>query len=200
MQFGVCTGIENAGAAANAGFDFVECTVRSLRPEEDEFGPIQAQYAAAPLPTPVFNVFVPGTIKLTGPQVEWPTVQDYVERSLARVAAVGGRQVVFGSGGARRVPEGFPRAEAEEQLVRFLRLTGDAAAAHGITIVIEPLNRRESNIINSVPEGVELAKRADHPNIQVLADLYHMMMDGEPLENVVTCGAWLKHIHVADSG
>lgn len=199
MKFGVCTSIDNAETAHAAGFDFIEPTVRSLCPQEPDFDAIRAPFDSAPLPTPVFNVFVPAAVRLTGPEVDWAQVEGYLETASGRVAALGGKAIVFGSGGARQVPDGFPQNKAEAQLVRFLRLAGDVAVHTDVTIVIEPLNVRESNIINSVAAGMELAQRADHPRVRLLADLYHMMMDSEPLENITTCAQWLDHIHVADT-
>ena len=199
MQFGICLPIADAGIAHAAGFDFVEPTVRSLSPLDPDFDMIRAPFDSAPLPTPVFNVFVPTEIPLTGPEVDWERVENYLEPAIGRVAALGGEAIVFGSGGARRVPDGFPQEEANKQLVRFLRLAGGTAERNDITIVIEPLNSRESNIVNSVVEGMELAQAADHPRVRLLADFYHMMEDDEPLENVTTCAAWLDHVHVADT-
>ena len=199
MKFGVCTSIDNAETARAAGFDFVEPTVRSLCPQEPDFDAIRAPFDSAPLPTPVFNMFVPAEVRLTGPEVDWAQVEGYLETAIGRVAALGGQAIVFGSGGARQVPDGFPQNKAEDQLVHFLRLAGDVAVHTDVTIVIEPLNVRESNIINSVAAGMELAQRADHPRVRLLADLYHMMMDSEPLENITTCAQWLDHIHVADT-
>ena len=199
MQFGICLPIADAGIAHATGFDFVEPTVRSLSPLDPDFDMIRTPFDSAPLPTPVFNVFVPTEIPLTGPEVDWERVENYLEPAIGRVAALGGEAIVFGSGGARRVPDGFPQEEANKQLVRFLRLAGGTAERNDITIVIEPLNSRESNIVNSVVEGMELAQAADHPRVRLLADLYHMMEDDEPLENVTTCAAWLDHVHVADT-
>ncbi|WP_163582115.1 TIM barrel protein [Gracilibacillus saliphilus] len=70
----------------------------------------------------------------------------------------------------------------------------------GITIVIEPLNKKESNIITSVPETVALVEKVNRPSIQVLADLYHMMEENESLENIKTARSYLQYVHVADSG
>ena len=126
-------------------------------------------------------------------------MENYLEGAIGRVAALGGQAIVFGSGGARNVPDGFPQAEANNQLVRFLRLAGDVAEREEVTIVIEPLNSRDSNIITSVVEGMQLAQAADHPRVRLLADLYHMMEDDEPLENITTCAQWLNHVHVADT-
>lgn len=200
MQFGCCCSLDQAEAAKAAGFDFVECTVRSLTPEVDEFAPILAAYGASPLPVKAFNVFLPGDLKITGPSVDWPAVQSYVDEALRRVDQIGARIVVFGSGGARNVPDGFSFDEADGQLKRFLEIVAKAAEPLGITVVIEPLNKLESNVINSVPAGVALAEAVGSSSVQVLADLYHMMMDGEDLENVRTHAQWIKHIHVADSG
>lgn len=199
MQFGVCTGIENAEIARSAGFTFVEPTVRSLHGGKD-FSVIQTLHAAAGLPTPTFNVFVPGELKITGPEVDLAKLQVYVAESLGRVKAVGGELVVFGSGGARNIPDGFSRDAAWQQLIDFLRMTADECDKSGVAIAIEPLNRKESNVLNSVAEGVALAKAVDRPSIRVLADLYHMEEDAEPTDTVVANAAWLTHVHVAGSG
>lgn len=199
MQFGVCTGIENAGIARAAGFDFIEPTVRSLHSGQD-FAVVQAAHAAAGLPTPTFNVFVPGELKITGPDADPARLQAYVAESLRRVQAVGGERVVFGSGGARNIPDGFSRETAWQQLIDFLQMVAVECDRTGASIAIEPLNRRESNVINSVAEGVKLAEAVNRSAIRVLADLYHMEEDGEPTDTVRDNAAWLTHVHVADSG
>jgi sugar phosphate isomerase/epimerase len=202
IQLGCCCAVDQAAIAHAAGFDYLECTVVSLQPEADEAtaAPILEAYRSAPLPVQAFNVLLPRDLKVVGPDVDWPRVERYVARALARVEAVGARRVVFGSGGARAVPDGFGRGRAEDQLVAFLGLLADQAEPRGITVVIEPLNRKESNILNDVPEAVRLAQRVGRASIRVLADLYHMEEEREPIANVSANGAWLAHIHVADSG
>lgn len=199
MQFGVCTGIENAEIARAAGLAFIEPTVRSLHGSKD-FSVIQATHKAAGLPTPTFNVFVPGELKITGPNADLAKLQAYVAESLRRVRAVGGELVVFGSGGARNIPDGWGRDAAWQQLIDFLQMAALEADRTGVTIAIEPLNKRESNVLNSVTEGVALAQAVDRSSIRVLADLYHMQEDREATDTVVENAAWLTHVHVADSG
>jgi sugar phosphate isomerase/epimerase len=199
LQFGVCTSIENAEIARSAGFSFIEPTVRSLHGNQD-FSATQAAHAAAGLPTSTFNIFVPGDLKITGPNADLAKLQAYVAESLRRVRAVGGSLVVFGSGGARNIPDSFSRDAAWQQLIDFLQMVAVEADKTGVTIAIEPLNCKESNVLNSVAEGVALAKAVDRPSIRVLADLYHMEEDAEPTDTVVEHAAWLTHVHVADSG
>jgi sugar phosphate isomerase/epimerase len=201
MRFGCCCPIEESAQAQAAGFDYVECTVVSLQPEADEdvFRPILARYGLSALPVDAFNVFLPRDLKIVGPEVDWDRVANYVETALARVQIVGAPTVVFGSGGARNVPDGFDGGSAQEQLVRFLHIVADAADPLGIKVVIEPLNRKESNVINSVAEAVVLARRVDRPSIRVLADFYHMQEEAEPLAHLWEYRDWIDHVHVADS-
>lgn len=202
MLFGCCGSLEQAEAVHAAGFDFLEATVVSLIPESDEiaFAPILERYRALPLPVRACNVFLPGDLKLTGPAVDFARARRYVETALPRARQIGAEVVVFGSGLARMIPDGFPRDEALAQLAAFLDMVADVASAAGITIAIEPLNRKESNVLNSVAEGVALAQRVNRAPIRVLADFYHMDEEGEPLSEISRRGEWLAHIHVADTG
>lgn len=202
MKFGCCCPIEQAALAHAAGFDYLETTVVSLLPEATEsfFAPILETYQRAPLPTLACNVFLPGDLKLVGADVDRQRLAVYVQTALRRIMLIGAEVVVFGSGKARMVPDGFPRADAEAQLVAFLNLVADEAEEHDVTLAIEPLNRRESNILNSVAEAVALAERVNRPSIRVLADFYHMDEEQESLDHLVQYKDWLAHIHVADSG
>ncbi|WHY71865.1 sugar phosphate isomerase/epimerase family protein [Fictibacillus enclensis] len=201
MKLGCCTTIENAAIAKEAGFDFLECTVVSLVPEnDDDFPAILERYQDSGLRVEACNIFLPGSLKITGEHVNISAVERYVEKALLRVKQIGADTVVFGSGGARSLPDGFSREKGEEQIVQFLERVANYSDALGITIVIEPLNQKESNIINSVPEAVRIAKKVNRPSIQVLADFYHMDEENEPLEHLASEKDYIRHIHVADTG
>jgi sugar phosphate isomerase/epimerase len=201
MKFGVCTKIENAPIVHAAGFDFIECTVVSLQGEQSDEAvrDIMARYLESPLPVEAFNVLLPGELKIVGDSVDEARVRNYLEKALERVKRVGGETVVFGSGKARMVPDGFPRARAEEQIVQFLHWIADVADSLQLTIAIEPLNTSECNIINSVPEAAGFAKQVNRQSIRVLADFYHMYKENEPLEHMVAHRELLQHVHVSDS-
>ncbi len=202
MKFGCCASIEQAQDVYAAGFDFIECTVVSLEPEKSdhEFAKILTKYRNSPIPIEVFNVFLPGDMKIVGETVDQNRIKDYLEKALARVNQIGADTIVFGSGGARSVPNGYSFKRAEEQIIQFLKMVADYAEPLGITIVIEPLNKKESNIINSVKEAQDLVDKINCKSIQLLADFYHMDEENEPLENIVSSKENVKHIHVADTG
>jgi D-psicose/D-tagatose/L-ribulose 3-epimerase len=105
---------------------------------------------------------------------------------------------VFGSGGARRVPDGFAKDDAFKQLVEFGRRAAAEARTHNITIAIEPLRTQETNIINSAAEGLALVKAIDHPNFQLMIDFYHLASEREDPAIVLQARDHIRHLHVAN--
>ena len=199
MKFGLCTKIDELPLVEKAGFDYIEPTVATVLPDkpDQDFEPVARAVAASRIKAEAFNVFVPGTIKITGPAASLDTLRKYVSVVAPRVARLGGRVIVFGSGGARRVPDGFPMAKAMDQLAAFLDAIAPIAATAKITIAIEPLHKGECNIINLVKEGLELATRVNKPAVRALADLFHIGQEKEPYKNVAATGAMLAHVHIA---
>ena len=201
MRFGVCAGTEQAALLAQTGYDYIELSVAGdLVPDEDEAAWAEKRKVieALPLRPEAFNSFV-RTGKIVGPEADPERLRRYVATALARAAQVGGQIIVFGSGGARNVPDGFPREEAERQIHDFLGYCADASDRTGVVVVIEPLNRGESNILNTVGEGAAYARRIARPGVRNLADTYHMEKDGEPLSAIVESCDVLAHAHTADT-
>jgi sugar phosphate isomerase/epimerase len=200
MKFGLCCGLDLAPAAADAGFDYIEMSVPGLlMPLADDaaFAAMLAQLRAQKLPCPVVNCFVPGDIKITGPAADPARLEQYVRTACRRAQQAGVRTIVFGSGGARNIPDGFDRAAARRQLVEFCRMTGPIAQADAVTVVIEPLNRAECNVLNSVTEGAALAREVNHPNVRLLVDSFHWGREKESPESIVQAGDLLRHTHTA---
>lgn len=152
----------------------------------------------AALPVEAANTLVPASLKITGPAVSMDALRAYMSRVTERAQRLGLKVLVFGSAGARNVPEGFDRHRANEQIVEFLKMLAPMADKRHLTLVIEPLNRGESNIINSVGEAVEFAKKVNHPSIKVLVDSYHFWLEKESLDNLRDHMPWIRHVHLAD--
>ena len=122
----------------------------------------------------------------------------YVGQAFDRLAQLGVGLVVFGSGGARRVPDGFARDEAFAQLVDFGRRAARLARSRNITIAIEPLRRQETNIINSAAEGLELVEAVGDGAFQLMVDFYHLSSEHEHPDIVVRAREHLRHVHMAN--
>lgn len=203
FRYGVCVGVDASPALKAAGYDYIELAVGTVKPNERDWeglATLRAQTAEAGLPCDAWNCLLPGELKVTGPDVDLQAVADYIDLAFIRISKLGGRIIVFGSGGARHIPEGWPREEAEAQLRAFLRLAASHAADHNLGIAIEPLRSAESNVINTVAEGLEYVRAVQSCRVQVLMDYYHLVEEGEPLEVVHQAGNFLVHVHVAVPG
>ena len=201
IKLGVCTNVQNAQKAKEAGAQFIEESVgRFLIPgkPDAEFAANLAAAKASPLPIRSCNGFLPGTIKVTGPAADHEAALKWAETAFRRAQQAGISYIVFGSGGARQVPEGFSHAEATDQFVSLLKKMGPIAGKYDVTVVLEPLRSGECNFLNTVGEGVKIVKKVGHPNIQCLADIYHMLQENEGPEAIVKGAKYIKHCHVAE--
>lgn len=73
-------------------------------------------------------------------------------------------------------------------------------AAPDVRLVIEPLNRYETNLINTVVEGLELIQAVGAENIGLLFDTFHANIEEVSIEDAIRlAGNRLYHVHVADS-
>ena len=200
-KWGVCQGLSSAPFAKSAGYDFLENGVASLlvpaKPDA-EFATALEAIRKAPLPFVSCNGFFPAELKLTGPSTKTDEALAFAKIALERAEKAGVRFVVLGSGKARAVPEGFDAKQARAQFVAFCQKLGPIAAKYHVTIVLEPLNRRETNFFNSVFEGIGLVDEIRDPAIQLLADIYHMLQEDESPDSIRKAGARLRHCHIAE--
>lgn len=98
------------------------------------------------------------------------------------------------------IPPGADRERALERLLGGLGRVAQAARGHGVRIVIEPINRYESNWLNTVDEVLDVIRRLGEDNVGVLPDTFHMNIEECDLAAAVRrAGSRLWHVHVADS-
>jgi sugar phosphate isomerase/epimerase len=199
MRFGICSTPDEAPALAGAGFDFVEWPVNQTVGDMDEraYQSLLQRTRDLPIAPEAWNVLLPRSIKVVGPEVDHSRLRHYVETALSRAAELGGQVVVFGSGPSRAVPGDWPMDIAREQFCDACRIVGDIAGRHGITIAIEPLNRAVSNLINTVSEGASVVQDVAHPRVQLLSDLSHVQLNGEALSDTGAVVDVLAHVHIS---
>lgn len=207
MKFGICTAPGALGdparllnTLAEAGADYVEWTVGSLMASESEFEKLRAIAQNGPIKPEAFCVFLPPHHRITGPNVNLTVALGYAGEAVRRIGLIGGEIVVLGSGSARKVPVGFSMDEARRQFEEFARELAPRAQENGVTVVIEPLNSKEDNLITSVEVGAQVTREIDRAAIRLLADFFHMNEDGEGVQSVLEAGGLLRHTHVADLG
>lgn len=189
MRFGICTSIDNSALMKSQGWDFVEENCQNI---------LQREKNTSVLPVLAANVLFPGSIKLTGPTVDDAVIEAHLSRVLDCADVYGIRTIVFGSGAARNVPDGFEREDARAQIRLLLEQFIIRSVGRGVTLCIEHLRRAECNIINTVAEAMQYVRTADGKIVQCLVDTYHLWSESEPLDHVRGAMPWIRHVHLAD--
>ena len=197
MRIGLCASADQAARAKAAGCDYIELNFTTVaRMGEAEFAQTAAELTAAGLRAEAMNCFIPGDFNLFSLE-DGAALEAYIRAGMARAKALGTQIVVFGSGGARRLPEGVEKPEGLQKLVRWFALAGALAEEAGLTVVIEPLQFKECNAVNTLLEGLALMRQVDAPGLRLLADMYHMGVNGEDYADILQAGADLRHCHIA---
>ena len=197
MRIGFCAKPDQAASAAAAGFDYIEPPVNYIAGlTEEAFSACLDAVRAASIPTPSFNLLFPKTMLLLAEDTTDTQITEYLHTALARVQRMGGRIAVFGSGKSRNRPSEMSYDSAFRRLVQVTRLAGEIADRYDVTIVIEPLNRNETNMINSLGEGACLVAAVDHPRVRLLADYYHIAVENQPVSDIERLTG-ICHAHVA---
>ncbi|HQH22719.1 MAG TPA: sugar phosphate isomerase/epimerase family protein [Bacteroidales bacterium] len=201
-EIGICTGVSNYQILKNAGYSYIEDSVTGfLVPLEEEsvFNEKLDILRSSGLPMPALNSFIPGKLRSVGPEAAHDEILEYVETAFRRAGISGVKHIVFGSSGSRKVPEGFSRDEALDQFTALCRKMGPVAEKYDVVVVLEPLNKGECNLLNSVAHGGEIVKAVSHKNIMLLADVYHMLRENESPESIIRYGDYIRHAHIAEN-
>jgi 5-keto-L-gluconate epimerase len=70
----------------------------------------------------------------------------------------------------------------------------------GVDLIIEPINRYETNFINSLSEALDFIAEIDTGNLGVMADAFHMNIEEINLcESIRLAGENLTYVHLSDS-
>lgn len=164
-----------------------------------EFEKSLAKLAESPLPVLACNGFIrPAHLRCVGSEANHDQVLEWSETAFRRLKQARGKFIVFGSGGSRALKDGWPKDKADAQFVALLKRMGPLAEKHGVTVVVEQLQASECNYINRIGEAAALIRQAGHPNIRLLADLFHMARMGDTPADLKAAMDVIVHIEIAE--
>ncbi len=131
---------------------------------------------------------------ITGPNVDFPALEKLANTTIRRLAEAGiGVAGIWGA--FFPLPDGFPRQTAEEQALKYCRMLADYCDKYKVLIALEPMARRQT-LFPSYREGLEFAKRVNHPAIRVMADLNYFVELHEPLSDIALDPSYCLHVHI----
>ena len=127
----------------------------------------------------------------------------YLKRCIDIAAEVGSPLVsgpMYSATGKTRL---LPEEEREQQrawAAEGLHAAGEYAAALGVGLAIEPLNRFETDLVNTVEQGLDLCRRIDLDNVGLLLDTFHMNIEEKSTANALRAAdSRVRHVHACEN-
>jgi D-psicose/D-tagatose/L-ribulose 3-epimerase len=183
------------GQVGRTGFDYIEMPL--LKP---------AEFDAASHRAALDRAGIRGTCSLALPkEVHMPFYPDaartFLYEALAKVEAVGseylGGCIAYHLGTVTGKP---PTDDERATVVQVLRDVAGEAARRGITILLEPCNRYETYLYNTLADVRETILAVGAPNLKLHADTYHMNIEEEGFyDPIVNARDVLHYIHMSES-
>ena len=125
---------------------------------------------------------------------------DFMRRLVDFASALGTQRLIHGSPQQRIVPEG-QEVEARARAIECWAAAGEAAERAGVVYCIEPLSRRETRLVNTVAEAVEILEQVGSPGLGTMVDASATGRDDGDV--VAVLDEWhprgrISHVHVND--
>lgn len=190
----------NAARIAELGYDGIELGVRE--PAKLDVANVKRILAQHKLAVPAIGTgqaFVEEHLSFTDPD---PAIRaQAIERVKTHntLAAQFNALVIIGLIRGK-VHAGVTREQVRPWLVDAMRIVASDAKQKGVRLAIEPINRYETDLLNTAPEALGLIEELGMDNVGVLFDTFHANIEEARIETGVRlCGVRLFHVHLADS-
>jgi sugar phosphate isomerase/epimerase len=200
-KLGIVAPIEQDSLIYASGFRmFGESVGRMLSPSltEEQFQLNLVRIKKTKCKVFLCNIFFPGRIKIAGPEVDENRVLGYADTVFSRAKRAGIGFIILGSGGARRIPDGYDVKKAQADFALLCRKLAIVAGKYGIMIALESLQAAETNFLITLTSAAEVVRAVDHPNLKLNADIFHMMREGESPQSIVDAADILVYCEIAE--
>jgi D-psicose/D-tagatose/L-ribulose 3-epimerase len=122
---------------------------------------------------------------------------DYLNKLIDFCGDLNGEVMVFGSPAQRGTTSGLSIKESTNYFADGLAKVADHAKERDVKILIEPLSKNQTEVVNTVKEAVEVVKKINHPAISSMFDFHNTLDETEPkTELIEKYYEYIHHIHV----
>ena len=192
--FGYIKDLEDIAAA---GYDCAELHIREIMGFDDgEFKRALGKLKGCGISAEVFDNPIPLDSRVSDSSFDLAYYSDFLKKASERCAEMGAKYFVFGNGKARSLPAEGDVHVAAEKFDSFFTMLLDISSQYNITILIEPLGKKLSNIVNNLPEAIQFIKKYNRPNLGTFIDYRYMVELGRSLKEIAEYKAYIKHVHL----
>ncbi|MEM4288976.1 MAG: sugar phosphate isomerase/epimerase [Nitrososphaerota archaeon] len=139
------------------------------------------------------------------PKARAEAVQGIVQR-LEWASEIGAVGVIFvPTFGGAKLPDLSPLYQNVIELEKRLLVAECKTLAKkgeelGVCAILEPLNRYETHLINTLKQGLEIIREVNYEGLRLMADFFHMNIEESNIDDALSeASDYLVHVHLADS-
>ncbi len=174
--------LSQAVEARSQGFDFVQPVGNLVAEMSDQaFRSEKARVADTGIPLAAFSVPLPPEVRVTERGFNLYAWTEHLKKAVPRMAELGCRKLLWSDGRARVLPVEGNIAGLKEQVAQFLFLLCDLAANVKIAVLVEPLDPRRTNFLNSMKEVGQFLPRVGKENLASMVSLRELDSIGLPI-------------------
>ena len=142
----------------------------------------------------------PAFLHITTPDATLRRDAAKLGQKLARLCGMmGGKVMVWGSPKARNLQPEWNYDDAFARAAEVVRAVSEEAGKYGVTIAMEPLGKKETNIFNTAEETIRFCKLVDHPACKLHLDVKAMSDEAKPIPQIIhESKDWFVHFHTND--
>ena len=187
--------------AANMGFDAFTLPVED--PDLIDIEAMRAALAEHPLRLHVSGAYGPERDLTHEDAGVRKSCLNYIRRTLEICEQLGACLLAgpaYSATGKRRKLSEDARKREWDLAVRGLREAGKMASDHGVTLAIEPLNRFETDLLNTAKQVKRLIGEVDSPSVRIHLDTFHMHIEEQSIYSAIMhAGEDLVYVDASES-
>lgn len=190
-----------AGHVASLGFDVLEICIED--PGLVTAEAVRRACADAGVGVSVCGAFGPDRDLSSDDAAVRQRALTYMQRCITLAAAVGSPHVAgpmyAATGVTRLIPDSERRAQ-RARAAESLKVLGESASELGVRLAVEPLNRFETDLVNTAEQALELCDLVGLPNVGLLLDTFHMNIEEKSLPAAIElAGERLFHFQACEN-
>ncbi|MBR0090615.1 MAG: sugar phosphate isomerase/epimerase [Lachnospiraceae bacterium] len=198
MIRGCCIDLSWYDKLVEYGYESIALAAKDVAAwDEETFSKNKEKLSKGPLKTISLNSFCTQDLRLDGSGYDPEKLRAYMERLCPRAAALGFSVIGIGAPASRNLGAEDDRETCLAQFKESLRIMCDVAAAHGIGILLESVCSLECNFITTTREAYAIVKELALPNLHLVYDIYHEVMEGQPVDVIDEVINEIRVVHIA---
>lgn len=198
MKIGGCIDLSHYDTLAALGYETIALAAKDVAAwDEQAFEAAKGKLQAGPLKTVSLNSFCTPALRLNGAGYDPKKLEAYMQALSARANVLGYRYIGIGAPQSRNVSAGQDRRRALDEMREAFEILCDAAAPHGVEVLMESVCSVECNLVTTTREAAAFIQGVRRSNLHLVYDVYHEAMEGQSVDVIRDVADEIRVVHIA---